>query len=133
VAASWNSLLGSIKANLWLLVASCVAGFLALLVMGHIALQSMELSAYQMGTGKDIVADILPPPLYLVEPHLLAHQMQDAPLERRPAIAAQLQTLKQRYDTQNTYWLAHSQEVDSAVLASFLGDEKPMPTPTGPT
>ncbi len=124
MATSWNSLLGSIKANLWLLVASCVAGFLALLVMGHIGLRSMELSAYQMGTGKDIVADILPPPLYLVEPHLLAYQMLDAPLAKRTAIATQLKALKQRYDMQNTYWLAHSQAVDGAVLASLLGEEK---------
>ena len=48
-----------------------------------------------MGDGKDIVADILPPPLYIIEAHLLAYQLLDAPPAERAALAARFRALQQ--------------------------------------
>jgi hypothetical protein len=78
-----SSFTNSLKGLLLILVAVCVAGFAILLQQGQVALRSVEQAAVQMGDGKDIVADILPPPLYIIETHLVAYQLLDEPLAER--------------------------------------------------
>jgi diguanylate cyclase (GGDEF)-like protein len=124
VGGSWKSRLGSIKANLWLLVASCVIGFVVLLVLGQIALRNLESSAMEMAQGKDIVADILPPPLYLIEPHLLAYQILDTAPPQRAAVAQKLQAMRLRYQQQNAHWLQQSQKLDASVTVALFGEQK---------
>ncbi|NVO04849.1 MAG: GGDEF domain-containing protein [Rhodoferax sp.] len=124
MANSWKSALGSIRANLVLLVLSSVLGFAVLLVQGHSALTALEQSAHQMGDGKDVVADILPPPLYLIEPHLLAHQLLEVPVSERAALVEKLALLKQRYTERNAFWLANAAHLDSRINAALLGEQK---------
>ncbi|OYU32338.1 MAG: hypothetical protein CFE39_03675 [Comamonadaceae bacterium PBBC2] len=124
MAATWKARLGSIRAHLVVLVLSSVLGFAVLWVQGQYALNALEESAHQMGEGKDIVADILPPPLYLIESHLLAYQMLDAPVAQRSAIASQLNTLKQRYQERNALWFGHREHLDVSVALSLMGTQK---------
>lgn len=55
--------------------------------------------------GKDIVADILPPPEYLIESYLNAFQIS---IERDPeklsTLFARSQALKSDYETRHAYW-----------------------------
>ncbi|HEX8325032.1 MAG TPA: HAMP domain-containing protein, partial [Tepidisphaeraceae bacterium] len=62
----------------------------------------------QIIRGKDLVADILPPPEYLIEPYLLTHQLA---LEKDPAAASvlierlkQLRTGTGGYEERHNYW-----------------------------
>ena len=72
---------------------SAAAAALALLALiaavGYFALQYTSSAAYDMGLGKDVVADILPPPLYVIEAQLIAYDLTRAP--RRAARSAHRQ------------------------------------------
>ncbi len=55
--------------------------------------------------GKDLVADILPPPLYLIESYMLANEIDNNP-DLLAVDTAKLQSLKKDYDTRRAYWQA---------------------------
>jgi methyl-accepting chemotaxis protein len=114
----------SLKGLLLILVIVCVAGFALLFAQGQFALRGLERAAVQMGDGKDIVADILPPPLYIIETHLVAYQLLDVPLAERPALVDQLKQLRSDYATRNTYWQGKSNEIDASASQSLLGLQK---------
>lgn len=118
------SFTNSLKGLLFILLIVCIAGFAILFFQGQIALRSVEQAAVQMGDGKDIVADILPPPLYVIETHLIAYQLLDAPVAERPALAEKLGQLKKEYVARNDYWKAKATDVDSLVSTSLLGIQK---------
>lgn len=119
-----NSLFSSIRGLLLVLIIVCVAGFGLLFMQGQLALHSVEHAAVQMGDGKDIVADILPPPLYVIEAHLVAFQLLDTTTAERPALAERFKQLKKDFDDRNAYWKGKGGAVDSAVLASLFGAQK---------
>ncbi len=119
-----KSLSNSIKGLLLLLVVACGAGFAILLMQGQTALRGVERAAVQMGDGKDIVADILPPPLYLIETHLVAYQLLEAPAAERAALAERFRQLRKDFDVRNAYWQGKTADVKSGVSASLLGAQK---------
>ncbi|MDZ4202317.1 MAG: methyl-accepting chemotaxis protein [Gallionella sp.] len=56
--------------------------------------------------GKDLVADILPPPEYIIESYLVSMQLLDATDKSEQAkLAERLNTLKSDYDTRHEFWL----------------------------
>jgi len=107
-----------------ILVVVCVAGFAILFVQGQFGLRSVEQAAIQMGDGKDVVADILPPPLYIIEPHLLAYQLLDAPVAERVALAERYKQLRKDYNDRNAYWVGKGAAVEAPVAQSLLGKQK---------
>ena len=119
-----NSLFNSLRGLLLILVVVCVAGFALLFLQGQFALRGLERAAIQMGDGKDIVADILPPPLYIIETHLLAYQLLDAPLTERAALAEQLKQLRKDYGDRNSYWKGKGADVAAEVAQTLLGAQK---------
>ena len=119
-----KSFTNSLKGLLLILVAVCAAGFAILLLQGQVALRSVEQAAVQMGDGKDIVADILPPPLYIIETHLVAYQLLDEPLAKRAELAEQFTQLKKDYAARNVYWQGKQSAIDAAAYASLLGVQK---------
>ncbi len=119
-----NALLNSLKGLLLVLVVVCVAGFAVLFLQGQFALRGLERAAVQMGDGKDIVADILPPPLYIIEAHLVAYQLLEAPLAERAALGAGFRQLKKDYDDRNAYWKGRADDIEAGVAQSLLGVQK---------
>ena len=119
-----SSFTRSLRGLLLLLVGVCVAGFVVLFMQGQLALRDVEHAAVQMGDGKDIVADILPPPLYIIEAHLIAYQLLDAPAAERAVLADRLAPLRKDYEARNAYWQTKSGEIDAATAASLLGRQK---------
>lgn len=117
---TFNSLKGLLRS----LVIVCIAGLVLLFLQGQFALRALERAAIQMGDGKDIVADILPPPLYIIETHLIAYQLLDAPPAARPALAEQLKQLRADYAARNTYWQGKRGAIDAAAAQSLLGVQK---------
>ncbi len=57
-----------------------------------------------MVDAKDLVADILPPPNYIVETHLIAAQILRSSAEDFPARKAKLEALRGEYDTRIAVW-----------------------------
>ena len=64
--------------------ALCLLAFIS--AVGYFALHYTSSAAFDMGRGKDVVADILPPPLYVIESQLVAYDLTKAPAARREAL-----------------------------------------------
>ena len=62
--------------------------------IGFYTLHTMQGSADQMGQGKDVVADILPPPLYLIEAQLVSYDLLQAGATERQPLIDKLHALK---------------------------------------
>lgn len=99
--------------------------FVILVIVGAVgitALQRVSSSAALMGEGKDVVADILPPPLYVIEAQLLAYDVAAAPDDQRPALLEKIERLKKDYADRNQYWT--NSDLDTAVRQKLLGEQK---------
>lgn len=87
----------ALLAGLTIAIASATFGLLYLRVGGPIA--NRQAAAY------DLVADILPPPVYLVESMLVAtHGLQDT--DGGGATLSKLKSLRADYETRFAYWMA---------------------------
>ena len=98
----------SVKLKLGLLVACCLCGFAVSALYSYDTLKKVKVNGpiyRQIVQGKDLIADILPPPEYLVESYLLAFQMLDA--QDRAALGTLMQrshTLVDEFEARHTYW-----------------------------
>lgn len=72
----------------------------------------------QIAQGKDLTADILPPPQYIIESYLLVCEMVDEqdPVVRREQIA-EFNQLESEYYTRHHYWI---DQLDDGPLKSKL-------------
>jgi len=107
------------------LVINQVIVLVVLLVLGTggiYAVRVMNDSAVQMGQGKDVVADILPPPLYLIEAQLVSMDLVAAASGERAALIAKLKALKSEYDARNQYWTDSDLVAD--VKSHLLGEQR---------
>lgn len=90
--------------------------------IGLFALHAMKESADQMGQGKDVVADILPPPLYLIEAQLVSYDLLSADVSVRQPQIDKLHSLKKDYDDRNQYWEASN--LDQDLKSSLMGEQR---------
>ena len=116
-----NTFLGSVKGMVLFLIVICSIGFVGIVVGGNIALTELSRAATEMGQGKDVVADILPPPLYVIEAHLVVHQLLDKSVAPDLALD-KLRQLHKDYDDRVAFWSAS--DLDATVKASLLGKQK---------
>ena len=69
--------------------------------------------------GKDLIADVLPPPEYIIESYLLSLQMAGiADKGEQDKLIARLTALKGEYDTRHEYWL--QQVLEPKLAEVFL-------------
>jgi methyl-accepting chemotaxis protein len=54
--------------------------------------------------GKDLVADVLPPPEYIIESYLVSLQLAASGQNESAQLVDRLKVLKTDYDTRHTYW-----------------------------
>lgn len=75
----------------------------------------------QIIQGKDLVADILPPPEYIIEAYLVLLELSrsDNPAET-DALLERFEHLRADYNTRHDYWL--KQNLDDAIATPFLND-----------
>ena len=74
--------------------------------------------------GKDLIADILPPPEYIIESYLTSLQAMTAQAEERKGFIAALKSLKNDYDTRHDYW--SKENLDEALRVELLSNaDKP--------
>ena len=74
--------------------------------------------------GKDLIADILPPPEYIIESYLVSLQLMAAPADQRQPLVENLKSLKNDYDTRHTFWA--KENLDDALKDQLLNSaDKP--------
>jgi methyl-accepting chemotaxis protein len=107
--------------RLAMLIAIVTLGFLVFAGWAFKTLAELKVNGpvyHQIVQGKDLVADILPPPEYIIEAELVAMQMTAADSAQLDGLAQRLQTLKADYDARHAYW--EKQQLDPAMAAILL-------------
>ena len=65
--------------------------------------------------GKDLIADILPPPEYIIESYLVSLQLASTTDKaEHDSLMARMKVLKEEYDTRHAYWLEQGLEPELA-------------------
>ncbi|MEH8141495.1 methyl-accepting chemotaxis protein [Aeromonas veronii] len=95
---------------------------ITLISISFFGLYSVRSAADQMGQGKDVVADILPPPLYLIESQLQVYTLLHAKPEEREALLQTLVRLQQEFESRNRFWLESS--LNEPLRELLLGEQK---------
>src|SRR5258706_14442238 len=98
----------NIKTRFFVLMACFSLGFLAYGAWSFKTLGEIKVNGpiyARIVQSKDLIADILPPPEYVIESYLVCMQIQDAPdKEARKSLTARLRVLKGEYDTRHDFW-----------------------------
>ncbi|PZF76436.1 methyl-accepting chemotaxis protein [Aestuariivirga litoralis] len=94
------------------LVITGMLAFLGLQTHGAISDNRIGSPSYErIVNGKDLIADILPPPLYPAEPFAYMHIMEDEP-ELLDKLNARLNQIEQDYRTRIAFWKEHMKDFD---------------------
>ncbi len=79
----------------------------------------------EIARGKDLVADILPPPEYIIESHLVVLQaMAEKDASRIPLFQERLKKLRGEYDDRHAYW---GKELPDGKIKSLLLEQSYKP------
>lgn len=95
---------------------------ITLISISFFGLYSVRSAADQMGQGKDVVADILPPPLYLIESQLQVYTLLHAKPEEREHLLQTLARLQQEFESRNRFWQESS--LNEPLRELLLGEQK---------
>jgi methyl-accepting chemotaxis protein len=104
------SFLGNARVSLklYLLVGCFVAGFTAFGLLARDTLETLRIQGpmyEQVAQSKDLLADVLPPPEYVIEPALVVWQASSATdREQVREAAARFRKLREEYDARRAYW-----------------------------
>lgn len=99
----------------------CVMGTAT--VVTHLAIKSVLSTASQQGLAKDLVADILPPPMYVIEAQMTAMELLNGPPGRREENFKRLQELHKDFEDRSAYWSA-DRDLDSEPKSNLLGKHR---------
>jgi len=103
-----------------LLIALLVAGFTIYGAWSFKTLNDLRVNGAlykRIIQGKDLIADILPPPAYIIESYLTTRQMMDANTDKQVAeLTARLKRLRDEYETRHTFWRTESLEPEIARI-----------------
>ncbi len=118
----------SFRSRLWLLMAVFVFGSVVQFAMNRRMLAEVQVNGplYQrIVQGKDIVADILPPPEYVVESYLVVHQLtlEESP-QKREELVSRLSQLEADFNSRHDYW---SKELEEGPLKKSLVTDAYVP------
>jgi methyl-accepting chemotaxis protein len=99
----------TVKKRFLLLLAMFTIGFVAYGLWSFKTLNELQInsSLYQRITqGKDLVADVLPPPEYILESYLVTLELANATDKKEQALLiSKFKQLKDEYDARHQYWL----------------------------
>ena len=96
--------------------------FIVLISISFFGMHSVKNAADKMGEGKDVVADILPPPLYLIESQLLVYTLLHATADEQENLLQSLARLEQDFNTRNRFW--QESALDEDLKRSLLGEQR---------
>jgi methyl-accepting chemotaxis protein len=114
----------SIKSGITIFGIVFAAGFTAILFTSHLALSTLKVGGpvyTQISLGKDLVADILPPPEYILESYLEATlALNDR--ARLQEHKSRLTELRKEYDDRHSYWQQQPIKEDIKSLLTERSD-----------
>ena len=98
----------SIKAKLFLTSIFFAFGIIVLLVSIMVTTERIKVNGpvyKEIVNGKDLVADILPPPEYIIEAYLVVLQaLEEKDISKVPAYQERFKQLRSDYDERQNYW-----------------------------
>ncbi len=112
----------TIKMRFTIIVSTLVIGFSLFGFATFTAMNTLNVNGpiYQrIVQGKDIIADVLPPPEYIIESYLVTLQLtQTADPAEIDTLVTRFQALKAEYESRHSYWLGQAleQELDTPLL-----------------
>ena len=117
-----------IKQRLILLMAVLIGGFGVFTAAGYFVVERIKVSGpvyHDIVRDKDLIADILPPPEYIIESYLTAHELARShePTEIL-ALVDRLTQLKKAFARRQQYW-ADQIGFDSAMRSALLIEASP--------
>ena len=113
-----------IKQQFKFLLVTLAAGFIFVGISSSLVLYKLKVNGpiyQQIVQGKDLVADILPPPEYIIETHLVVHQLRFAKTDsEKTELIKSLKSLESDFDSRHDYW--KSQNLDQSLQKPFIDD-----------
>jgi methyl-accepting chemotaxis protein len=98
----------SIKLKLSLLALTAIVSIIFIASFSHISLEKVRIKGdlyNEIILSKDLIADILPPPEYIIEARLVVYQLLDNPKEdEKKQLIEKLASLKKDYYDRQKYW-----------------------------
>ncbi|GAB5464362.1 methyl-accepting chemotaxis protein [Hoeflea alexandrii] len=97
-------------------------GLIASIGISRFAFEDLKVNGpvyHEIVNGKDLIADILPPPLYVVESYMLANEMMTQP-EAVDKNNSKIDSLKALYEERRVYW--QKSNLDPALNAKLQND-----------
>ncbi|MDR2638967.1 MAG: methyl-accepting chemotaxis protein [Helicobacteraceae bacterium] len=98
----------SIKAKLLAITALAAALLILFSIIAFITIDRIKINGehyHQIILSRDLIADILPPPEYIIEGRLIAFFMLDAQSEEEISrLESKVRDLESQYDTRQKYW-----------------------------
>ena len=114
----------TIKMRFVIILVTLITGFTLFGLATFTAMKKLNVNGeiYQrMVQGKDLVADVLPPPEYIIESYLVSLQlMQSEDSDEISALIQNFNKLKVDYDTRHNYWKTHEQALNTELKTSLL-------------
>ncbi|HEY4177782.1 MAG TPA: methyl-accepting chemotaxis protein [Kofleriaceae bacterium] len=102
----------------------CLLGFAAFAIVAKRTLDETQVKGPLYGQiidAKDVIADVLPPPKYIIESYLIVLQLTE---ETNPTEIARLKSrslqLKTEYETQHQYWTSKSAVLPDKIRTALL-------------
>jgi hypothetical protein len=103
----WKTM--KVKTKLMLLVVIFTVAFGAFWALSYSTIQAVKVDGpyyREIVQGKDLIADILPPPEYTIEAFLVARQISDPKYRNElPALIAKSRQLQSDYNTRHEFWV----------------------------
>ncbi|MDP2851497.1 MAG: hypothetical protein Q8O20_10545, partial [Sulfuricurvum sp.] len=107
----------SVKSKLSLLVGLAISGLFVIVVVSFMVINSVKIKGDAYSSiilSKDLLADILPPPEYIIESRLVTSDMLRANPAEFKELKDKLIQLEKDYETRQTYWS------DDSYASSYL-------------
>jgi methyl-accepting chemotaxis protein WspA len=99
-----------LSTKLFSLVSVFVVGFAAYALLAFTTLGRVKVNGplyHDIVQGKDLIADVLPPPEYIIESYLLTLQMvEEGDRAETSRLIERTRKLRQEYEERHTYWAA---------------------------
>src|SRR5687768_3854310 len=99
-----------LSTKLFSLVAVFVLGFVAYALLAWFTLDRVKVNGklyHEIVQGKDVIADVLPPPAYIIESYLIALEMAHGTDKTQVAsLVERGRRLRREYDARHSHWVA---------------------------
>ncbi len=107
----------------WVMCFVIMAGYVATIATANYGMRELKVGGPvfdRIVTVKDLIADILPPPAYVIEAYLEATLAYQDP-KSVSAHQERLKQLRKDYDTRKDYWAEQAKRLREGVSSFLLG------------